>query len=43
MVVWGIEFTDEFEAWWSGLDLAQRAAIAGRVELLGEQGPDSGR
>jgi len=41
--VWEIEFTDQFEQWWSGLDLAQQAAIAGRAELLGEQGPDLGR
>lgn len=41
--MWEIEFTDQFENWWSGLDLAQQAAIAGRVELLGEQDPDLGR
>lgn len=41
--MWEIEFTDEFEHWWDGLDLAQQAALAGRVELLGEHGPDLGR
>jgi hypothetical protein len=41
--VWEIEFTDQFEDWWTGLDLAQQAAVAGRVELLVEQGPDLGR
>jgi hypothetical protein len=27
--VWGVEFTDEFEVWWGGLDLGQRAAVSG--------------
>ncbi len=41
--MWEVEFTDEFEAWWDGLDLGQQAAVAGRVELLAESGPDLGR
>lgn len=42
-MVWEVEFTGEFEDWWDGLDLAQQAALAGRVELLSEHGPDLGR
>ena len=41
--MWEVEFTDEFGEWWDGLDLAQQAALAGRVEVLSERGPDLGR
>lgn len=41
--MWVVEFTDEFEQWWSGLDDDQQAALAGRVGLLEELGPDLGR
>ena len=41
--MWEVEFTDEFGEWWDCLDLAQQAALAGRVEVLAERGPDLGR
>lgn len=41
--MWVVEFTDEFEQWWDGLDESQQAALAGRVALLEEHGPDLGR
>lgn len=41
--MWEVEFTAEFGQWWADLDVAQQAAIAGRVELLAERGPDLGR
>ena len=41
--MWDVEFTDEFEDWWDGLDHDQQAALVARVELLAERGPDLGR
>jgi hypothetical protein len=41
--VWEIEVTDEFVAWWRGLDPDQREALTERIDLLGERGPDLGR
>lgn len=37
--MWIVEYTNEFEAWWNGLDIAQQEALADRVELLAENGP----
>jgi hypothetical protein len=42
-VVWEVEVTDEFVAWWSTLSDAQREAVTDRVDLLAERGPDLGR
>lgn len=41
--VWEIEVTDEFEVWWDKLSVEQQEAVADRVVLLGESGPDLGR
>ena len=41
--VWEVEFTDQFEQWWSGLDLGQQTALAVRIDLLESRGPDLGR
>ena len=38
--MWDVEYTDEFAAWWGELDQRQQAAIASRVDLLAESGPD---
>ncbi len=37
---WEVEYTDQFGDWWSGLTEAQQDAVAARVELLMEHGPD---
>jgi hypothetical protein len=41
--VWEVEVTDQFKDWWMGLTDDQREAVADRVELLAERGPDLGR
>lgn len=38
--MWEVEFTDEFESWWQGLDTDQQEALDDRVMLLGESGPN---
>ncbi len=42
-VVWEVEVTDEFLAWWSTLTMEQQEAVTDRVGVLVEQGPDLGR
>ncbi len=41
--MWEVEVTDQFVGWWETLTDAQREAIADRVGLLAERGPDLGR
>jgi hypothetical protein len=41
--VWEVEFTDEFEQWWTGLDSEQQVVLTDRIDLLAERGPDLGR
>lgn len=41
-MAWEVEFTDEFEAWWSGLDEAEQVSIAASVGLLEARGPGLG-
>ena len=38
-----VEFTDEFEAWWDDLQVAEQESCAQVVGLLEEQGPFLGR
>jgi hypothetical protein len=42
-VAWDVEYTDEFEAWWTGLTDDEQADISASVELLELQGPQLGR
>ncbi len=37
---WDVEYTDEFGQWWQGLSEGQQDAVAARVELLAEHGPN---
>ena len=37
---WEVEYTDEFGHWWQGLSKGQQDAVAARVELLMEYGPN---
>lgn len=39
---WEVEFTDEFERWWLGLDEREQDAIDTSVHLLEEKGPSLG-
>lgn len=41
--VWDVEFTDEFEVWWESLDEADQDAVAVRVVVLQQDGPNLGR
>lgn len=43
LAVWEVEVTDEFVDWWNALTVDQQTALADRVGLLGERGPDLGR
>jgi hypothetical protein len=36
---WEIEYTDEFEGWWEGLDAKEQASVSASVDLLGFFGP----
>ncbi len=39
-MLWEVEYTDEFGEWWQGLSEGQQDAVATRVELLMEHGPN---
>jgi hypothetical protein len=39
-VPWHVEFTDEFEEWWNGLEESEQIKIAAAVRLVEEYGPD---
>ncbi len=38
-MAWDVEFTDEFESWWNGLDVEEQDAVARVIRLLEECGP----
>ncbi|MDE2842796.1 MAG: type II toxin-antitoxin system RelE/ParE family toxin [Chloroflexota bacterium] len=38
-MAWEVEFTDEFESWWTDLSESQQISIAAGVGLLEERGP----
>jgi hypothetical protein len=42
-VVWQIEFTDEFEQWWTSLTDDEQADVSASVALLEINGPQLGR
>ena len=37
---WEVEYTDEFGQWWQELAESQQDAVAAKVELLTEYGPN---
>ncbi len=39
MMMWDMEFTNEFRAWWDTLTAAQQEDVAAAVQLLQEYGP----
>lgn len=38
-MTWDVEYTEEFEAWWDGLDEGTQVAIDATVRLLEVKGP----
>ena len=42
-MAWEVEVTDEFRAWWDGLNADQQESVTDRVDLLADRGPDLGR
>ena len=38
-MAWEVEFTDEFEAWWSALSVDEQVEITAKVTLLEQLGP----
>ncbi len=38
--MWSVEVSDEFAAWYNSLTPEQQDALAGRIELLEQRGPD---
>lgn len=38
--MWEVEFTDEFEEWWSSLTEGEQESLAVSVSLLEERGPN---
>jgi len=42
-VAWEVEYTDEFEAWWTDLSDDQQERLTAGVEKLEETGPTLGR
>lgn len=40
LMIWEVEYTDEFELWWIGLDECEQIDIASVVNLLEQCGPN---
>lgn len=40
MIMWEIEYTDEFGKWWDRLDAEEQVSLAASVELLRQLGPN---
>lgn len=38
-MTWDVEYTDEFEAWWLGLDVGEQESVAASVGLIETLGP----
>jgi hypothetical protein len=43
VMAWEVEYTDEFEVWWSELTEEEQESIDAAVEILEERGPALGR
>ncbi len=43
LIVWDVEYTNEFEQWWDTLSISEQAAIDVAVEVLEVKGPGLGR
>ncbi len=42
-MIWDVEYTDEFDAWWATLTEDDEDAIAEAIKVLEERGPALGR
>jgi hypothetical protein len=42
-MIWDVEVSDEFQAWYLGLSMDERASVAFSVGMLEMHGPDLGR
>lgn len=40
--MWEVEYTDEFEAWWSSLTEDEQVSVSASVQLLEARGPSLG-
>jgi hypothetical protein len=40
MIMWKVEYTDEFEAWWNGLDVDEQKSIDASVQMVEQDGPN---
>jgi hypothetical protein len=38
-VSWEVEYTDEFESWWNGLDAGEQESVDSYVHVLEQRGP----
>lgn len=38
-MTWDVEYTDEFEAWWLGLDVDEQESLAASIGLIEALGP----
>lgn len=36
---WEVEYTDEFESWWNGLDAGEQESVDSYVHVLEQRGP----
>jgi hypothetical protein len=41
-MVWNVEYTDEFGAWWDTLEVSEQESLDASVRLLEERGPTLG-
>lgn len=41
--MWDVEYTDEFDVWWNGLDEDEQDSVAVSVNLLRDWGPNLSR
>lgn len=40
---WEVEYADEFEVWWNGLEADEQVAIDATVRVVGDRDPNLGR
>ena len=43
MLMWDVEFTDQFERWWDTLTVEEQETINAAINLLKQRGPSLGR
>jgi hypothetical protein len=43
ILMWDVEFTDQFERWWEDLSVKEQDSIDAAVDMLQQRGPGLGR